>query len=90
LKLGRGGGKGDRTSLIRSFDIRLSDHLPLELREREQDVEHEGAERGRGVELLGDRDEGDLPFVKGLGNAGEVEQAAREPVMRACDSSALL
>jgi len=32
-------------------------HLPLEMGEREQDIEREPAHRGGGVELLGDRDE---------------------------------
>ncbi len=32
-------------------------HLPLEMGEREQDIEREPTHRGGGVELLGDREE---------------------------------
>src|SRR5262245_29076759 len=56
----------------------LGDDLALELGEREQHIEHQAAHRGRGVELLGDRDEGDLALLEGAHHTGEVEQAAAE------------
>ena len=46
-------------------------HLPLEMGEREQDIEREPAHRGGGVELLGDREErkSALGRVSGTGKA---------------------
>ena len=58
----------------------LGGDLALELREAEQDVESEPAHRGRGVEPLGDRDEGDTGAVEHLHQLGEVHQRARQPV----------
>jgi hypothetical protein len=50
----------------------LAGDLALELREREQHVEREPT-HGRGrVELLSDRDEGDVMRVEGLDDPGEV------------------
>src|SRR4051812_4483868 len=40
--------------------------LPFELGKREQDVQGQSAHRVGGVELLGDRDEGDLMLVESL------------------------
>ena len=54
--------------------------LPLELRKREQHVQGEPPHRGGGIELLGDRDEGDAVGVEGFHDLGEVEQRARQPV----------
>ncbi len=58
----------------------LGDDLPLELGEREQDVEHQPAHRRRRVELLGHRDERHAVLVKRLHHPRKVEQAAAEPV----------
>ena len=47
---------------------------------REQDVERQPPHRGRGVERLGDRDEGDAGAVEHLDQLREVHQRARQPV----------
>ena len=54
--------------------------FPLELGKREQHVQGKPPHRGRGVELLGDRHEGDAPSVEGFHDLGEVEQRTRQPV----------
>ena len=58
----------------------LADHLALELRERQQDVQRQPAHRGRGVERLGDGDEGHRVAVEHLDQLREIHQAAAEPV----------
>jgi hypothetical protein len=58
----------------------LPGDLALELRERQQHVEREPAHRGRGVELLGDRDERDAMRVEGLHDLGEVSQRPGQTV----------
>ena len=54
--------------------------LPLELGEGEQHVQGKPPHGGRGVELLGYRDEGDAPSVEGFHDLGEVEQRTRQTV----------
>ena len=54
--------------------------FPLELGEGEQHVQGKPPHRGRGVELLGDRDEGDAPSVEGFHDLGEVKQRTRQSV----------
>lgn len=51
----------------------LRDDLSFELGEREQNVEHQPAHRVGRVELLRDRDEGDLVFVEFAHQLGEVQ-----------------
>ena len=58
----------------------VSDHLPLELRERGEDV-HDHAPGGvRCVELLRDGDESDLVLLQNAVNPREVAQGSGEPV----------
>ena len=58
----------------------LAGDLALELSEGQEHVEHQPAHRGRGVELLGDRDERDPVLVEGFGELCEVGEGAGEPV----------
>ena len=58
----------------------LADHLALELGEAEQDVERQPAHGGRGVELLGDADEGHVVALEHLDQLGEIRQRAAEAV----------
>ena len=58
----------------------LADDLALELGEAEQDVERQPAHRGRGVELLGDADEGHVVALEHVDQLGEVRQRAAEAV----------
>jgi hypothetical protein len=58
----------------------LSGHLALELGKGEQHVKREPAHAGRGVELLGNRDEGDAMRVQDLDDLGEVGERAGEAV----------
>ena len=58
----------------------LGDDLPLELGEGEQDVERQPPHGRRGVEALGDRDEGDARTVEHLDELREVHQRPRQPV----------
>ena len=58
----------------------LADHLALELGEDEQDVERQPAHRGRGVELLGDADEGHVVPLEHVDQLGEVGQRAAQAV----------
>ncbi len=58
----------------------LGDRLAFELREAEQDVEHQPARRRGRAELLRDRDEGDLVFVERFQQPGEVEQRSGKAV----------
>ena len=52
----------------------------LELGERQKHVQRQPAHAGRGVELLGDRDEGDAAAVKDLDELGKIGERARQPV----------
>ena len=47
---------------------------------RQQDVQHQPAHRGRGVELLGDRDEGHPVALEHLDHLGEVGEASGQAV----------
>jgi len=58
----------------------LGRQLALELGKGQQNVEGQPAHRGRGVELLGDRDERDRLGVEGLDQLGEVGKRAGQPV----------
>ena len=58
----------------------LADHLALELGEAEQDVERQPPHRGRGVELLGDADEGHVVALEHLDQLGKVGERAAQPV----------
>ena len=55
-------------------------HFPLELGKGEQHVQGKPPHARGGVELLGDRDEGDAPSVEGFHDLGEVEQRTRQSV----------
>jgi hypothetical protein len=50
------------------------------LREGEEDIQSQSPHARRGVEGLGDRDEGDLVLVEGLDELGEVGKGSGEPV----------
>ena len=50
----------------------LADQLPLELGERQEDVQRQSSHAGRGVELLGDRDEGNAAAVEDLDQLGKI------------------
>ncbi len=54
-------------------------YLTLELGEGEEDVQREPPHGGGGVELLGDRDEGDAVPVEQVDDLGEVAQGTAEP-----------
>ena len=58
----------------------LAGDLALELGEGQQHVERQPAHGGRGVELLGHRDERDAAAVEHLDDLGEVAQRAGQPV----------
>ena len=58
----------------------LGRHLPLELGERQQDVQRQPPHRRGRVERLRHRDEGDLVAVEHLDQLGEVGQRAAEAV----------
>ena len=58
----------------------LTRDLALELGEGQQHVQHEATHRGRGVELLGDRDEGHAMRVEQLDQLGEVGERAGQAV----------
>jgi hypothetical protein len=58
----------------------LADHLALELREAEQDVQRQPPHAGGGVERLRHRDKRDVVGVEHLDQLGEVHQRAAEPV----------
>ncbi len=55
-------------------------HLTLELRERQQHVQHQPPHRRGCVELLRDRHERHVITLEHLDHLGEVRQAARQPV----------
>src|SRR5690606_38546312 len=54
----------------------LAGHLPLELGEGQEDVQHQPPHRGGGVELLRDRDEGHPIPLEHFDHLGEVRQTA--------------
>ena len=58
----------------------LAGHLALELGEGQQDVEHQPPHGGGGVELLGDRDEGDPVALEHLDHAREVGERSRQAI----------
>src|SRR5216684_7290686 len=58
----------------------LGGDLPLELGERQQDIERQPPHRGRGIELLGDRDEGHAMTIEQLHELSEVGQRAGQPI----------
>ena len=58
----------------------LRNHLPLELRERQQDVQREPSQRTRGVELLRHGHERRAALVQSLHDAGEIQQRPRQAV----------
>ena len=69
--------------LLRRGDLvadALAGHLPLKLGKGEQDIEGQPPHARGGVELLGDRDEGDAPRIEGFHDLGEVEQRACQTV----------
>ncbi len=69
--------------LLRGGDLvpdALAGDLALELGEGQQHVERQPAHRGGGVELLGDRDEGDAVGVEHLDDLGEVGERAGQAV----------
>ena len=69
--------------LLRGGDLvadALTGDLAFELGEGEQHVERQPSHAGRGVEGLGDRDEGDAVGVEQLDQFGEVGKRARQPV----------
>src|SRR6185312_965756 len=60
---------GGRDLVANSF----ANHFPLELGKRQEDVQGESAHACGCIELLGYRDEGDAPSIKGVHDLGEVE-----------------
>jgi hypothetical protein len=58
----------------------LAGHLPLELGKREKDVEGQSPHRRRGVELLGDGDEGHALPIEHLDDLCEIRQRAGQAV----------
>ena len=54
--------------------------FPLELREREQDVQRQPAHRRRGAERLRHRDEGDAVPLEHVDQLGKVGERAGQPV----------
>ena len=58
----------------------LGDGLPLQLGEYRCNVHHGTAHRGRGVELLADRDEVNVPFTQVLNEFGKVTDVAADAV----------
>jgi hypothetical protein len=58
----------------------LADQFPLELRERQQDVQRQPAQRRAGVELLRGCDETYLVLLEDAQHPGEVQQRSAEPV----------
>jgi 2-hydroxy-4-carboxymuconate semialdehyde hemiacetal dehydrogenase len=55
-------------------EIPLTGDLALELSEGEEHVQRQPAHGGGGIELLGDRDEGDAARIEQLDDSGEVGQ----------------
>src|SRR5262252_9080055 len=58
----------------------LGGDFPLELGKGQQHIERQPAHRGRGIELLGDRDESDSTTVEQLDELGEIHQGAGQAV----------
>ena len=58
----------------------FADDLPFELGKVEQDVQYQPPHRTCRIELLRDRDEGDLVLVEPLHQAGEVEERSAQAV----------
>jgi hypothetical protein len=58
----------------------LGGDLALELGERQQDIEREPPHRGRGVELLRDRDEGHPIGIEQFDQLGEIGKRARQTI----------
>src|SRR5882762_2225040 len=58
----------------------LAGYLAFELCEREQHVERQTSHRNRGVELLCNRDEGNLVSIEDLDHSGEVREGPRQPI----------
>ena len=50
----------------------LASDLSLKLGKGQENVKREAPHRRRGVELLNDRDEGDIPLILDLDDLGEV------------------
>ena len=63
--------------LLRCGDLvadALGGDLPLELGKGQKNIQRQPAHRGRGVELLGNGDEGDPGLIEHLDDPGEVGQ----------------
>ena len=58
----------------------LGGQLALELREREEDVQHHPSHRVRGIDLLCDGHEGRAVFLEDLDQLSEVEQRSRQAI----------
>ena len=58
----------------------LPDQLPLELGQRREDVEHELAARGGGVDVLGQASEPDLALGQGVDGVDEVPERTTQAV----------
>ena len=54
--------------------------FPLELGEGQEDIQGQPSHAGGGVELLGDRHEGDATAVKDVDKLGKIGERARQPV----------
>ena len=69
--------------LLRSRDLvadTLAGQLALELGKGEEDVQGQTPHRGRRVELLRDRDEGDPLGIEDLDDLGEIGEGARQAI----------
>ena len=58
----------------------LGGDFPLELGKRQQHIERQSPHRGRGIELLGDRDEGHAVAIEQFDELGEFRQGAGQAV----------
>ena len=58
----------------------LAGHLPLELGEGQEDVQHQPPHRRGGVELLRDRDEGHAIALEHIHHLGEIGEAACQAI----------
>src|SRR5580700_115330 len=54
--------------------------FPLELGERQEDIQRQPSHAGGGVELLGDRHKRDAAAVKDVDKLGKIGERARQPV----------
>jgi hypothetical protein len=59
----------------------LGGDLPLELRKRQKNIQRQPAYRGRGVELLGDRDKGYAMGIEQFGLAKSVNERVRRSTL---------